>query len=183
MQILGIAGSLREGSYNRGLLAAAAELAPEGMEIRIWDRMGEVAPYDADLDTDERRPEPVRDLKERISLANGVLVATPEYNYSFPGLLKNAIDWASRPGYHSVLRGKPVALIGASASMTGTARAQTHLREVFYATMSHVFPHAGVAVAQAASKYQDGRLTDEATRKFLKEFLKEFQEYARSCAG
>ena len=180
MQILGIAGSLRAGSLNRALLAAAAELAPEGMEIRPWDRLREVPHYDGDLDVDERRPEPVIDLKARIAAADGLLIASPEYNYSISGVLKNAIDWASRPAARSPLVGKPVGIIGASGGAIGTARGQVHLREVIYSTMALVFPHPGVVVGGAPAKFADGRLTDEATRRFLHAYLVHFEEFVRT---
>lgn len=179
MIILAIAGSLRAGSYNRALLEAARELAPEGMEIRVWDRLRDLPHYDADLDTDERRPEAVVELKRAIGEADGLLFATPEYNYSVPGVLKNAIDWASRPGYKSELAGKPAALMGASASAVGTARGQAHLREVLYATLARVLPHPGVLVNGAPAKFAGGRLADEATRGFVAEFLSHFAVFVR----
>ena len=177
MIILGIAGSLRAGSYNRGLLEAARELAPEAMEIRVWDGLRDVPHYDGDLDNDERRPAAVAELKRAIAGADGLLIATPEYNYSIPGVLKNAIDWASRPGYKSELVGKPVAIMGASGGAAGTARAQIHLREVMYSTLAQVMPHPGVLVGGAGAKFTDGRLTDEPTRAFLVSFLGTFAAY------
>jgi chromate reductase len=177
MRVMGIAGSIRRGSFNRALLDAAVELAPEGMRIEPWDRLREVPHYDGGLETDALRPEPVEELKRRIAEADGLLLVTPEYNYSVPGVLKNAIDWASRPGYKSVFVGKPVAIIGASASAMGTARAQIHLREIMYATLARVMPHPGVLVNLAPQKFQDGRLTDEPTRTFLANFLRDFEAY------
>ena len=183
MRVLGIAGSLRAGSYNRALLAAAVELAPDGVRIDVWDRLREVPHYDGDLDSDERRPEPVAELKRRIAEADALLIATPEYTYSVPGVLKNALDWASRPGYKSVLAGKPAAIMGASGGAIGTARAQAHLREILYASLVSVFPHPGVAVAGAAQKFADGRLTDEQTRTFVAAFLRDFAAYVRRLQG
>ena len=177
MIILGIAGSLRAGSYNRGLLEAARELAPEGMELRVWDGLRDLPHYDGDLDHDDRRPGAVTELKRAIAGADGLLIATPEYNYSIPGVLKNAIDWASRPGYRSELVGKPVAIMGASPGAVGTARAQIHLREVMYSTLAQVMPHPGVLVSGAAAKFTGGRLTDEPTRAFLVDFLGGFAAY------
>jgi chromate reductase, NAD(P)H dehydrogenase (quinone) len=179
MRVMGIAGSVRQGSFNRALLQAAVELAPEGMRIEPWDRLREVPFYDAALDTDELRPEPVADLKRTIAEADALLIVTPEYNYSIPGVLKNAIDWASRPGYKSVFVGKPVAIMGASGSAMGTARAQIHLREVMYATLTRVMPHAGVLVSLAPQKFTDGRLTDEQTRTFVAAFLRDFAAYVK----
>ena len=179
MRILGIAGSLRAGSYNRALLAAAAELAPEGVRIEPWERLREVPPYDADEDTDERRPESVRDLKRALTEADGVLIATPEYTYGIPGVLKNALDWASRPGYASPLARKPAGMMGASGGAIGTARAQMHLREVLYASLVRVMPHRGVLVGGAKQKFADGRLTDEPTREFLASYLRELADFVR----
>jgi chromate reductase len=179
MRVMGIAGSIRHGSFNRALLVAATELAPEGMQVVPWDRLREVPFYDAALDTDALRPEPVADLKRAIAEADGLLIVTPEYNYSIPGVLKNAIDWASRPAYKSVLAGKPVAIMGASGSAMGTARAQIHLREVMYSTLARVMPHAGVLVNLAPQKFQDGRLSDEKTRTFVAEFLRDFEAYVK----
>src|SRR5690606_28963397 len=131
--VCGIAGSLRQGSYNRALLRAAQELAPPGMEIRVFERLREVPPYDADLEA-MGDPEPVRALKQAIAEADALLIATPEYNHGVPGVLKNAIDWASRPPRSSVLSGKPTAIFGASPGVTGTARAQAALRQSFVFT-------------------------------------------------
>src|SRR5438105_1890059 len=111
-EVLGIAGSLRRASYNRGLIRAAREVAPQGMEISAFDLLP-VPLYNGDVEA-EGDPEPVRDLKERIRAADALLIAAPEYNYSIPGVLKNAIDWASRPPSDSALRHKPIALMGAS---------------------------------------------------------------------
>jgi chromate reductase len=180
MKIVGIAGSIRAGSLNRALLRAAAELAPEGMAVEPWDRVREVPLYDADIDRDETRPEAVEDLKRRIGEADGVLIASPEYCYSIPGVLKNAIDWVSRPGYRSVLVNKPVAIVGASGSAVGTARGQIHLRDVMYSCLCLNFPHAGVLVAQAGTKFEDGRLTHEPTREFLAAYLRQFAEFVRT---
>lgn len=177
MKIVGIAGSIRAGSYNRALVRAAAELAPEGLEIEPWDRMREVPLYDGDIDKEGERPEPVEELKRRIGEAGGVLIASPEYCYSIPGVLKNAIDWVSRPGYKSPLVNKPVAIIGASGSVVGTARGQIHLRDVMFSCLALNFPHAGVLVGQAMTKFQDGRLVDEATRAFLTAYLRQFADF------
>ena len=179
MKILGIAGSLRAGSHNRALLRAAAELAPEGVEIAIWERLRDLPHYDGDLDVEGKRPDVVAELKREIGAADALLIATPEYGYSIPGVLKNAIDWASRPGYRSELVGKPVAIMGASGGAIGTARAQAHLRETLYSTLARVFPHPGVAVGGAGGRFADGRLTDEATRRFVALFLRQFARFVR----
>jgi chromate reductase len=182
MRIVGMPGSIRAGSFNRALLDAAAELAPEGMTIEPWDGLREIPHYDAALDKDGERPASVEALKRLIKEADGVLIATPEYNYSVPGVLKNAIDWVSRPGYQSALVGKPVGIMGASGSTVGTARGQMHLRDVMHATLSRVFPHADVLVAQASAKFQDGRLADEPTRAFVVRYLGRFAEFVRTGA-
>jgi chromate reductase len=178
---VGLAGSIRAGSYNRALLRAAVELAPEGMHIEPWDRVREVPLYDADHDRDGLRPGPVEDLKRAIAGADGVLIASPEYCYSIPGVLKNALDWVSRPGYKSVLVDKRAGIIGASGSAVGTARGQMHLREVLYSCLALTFPHAGVLVAQAGTKFEDGRLTHEPTREFLAAYLRQFAAFVESA--
>src|SRR5712691_36275 len=127
MRVLGIAGSLRRGSYNRALLEAARSLAPAGMEIDIFD-IRTIPLYDGDLDQDATRPADVQRFKQAIKDADAVLIASPEYNFSVPGVLKNAIDWASRPAFTSVFVEKPVAIVGASPGAVGTARAQEHLK-------------------------------------------------------
>ena len=127
MRLLGLAGSFREGSFNRGLLRAAAELTPEGVELVEFDLRG-LPFYDGDLEA-AGDPESVTDLKEAIRDADGLVIATPEYNRGLPAVLKNAIDWASRPALASPLAGKPVAIMGATTGFGGTARAQQQLRE------------------------------------------------------
>src|SRR4051812_25627965 len=123
MKVLGIAGSLRRESYNRGLLEAARRAAPASMTIDIFDLAG-IPLYNADEDTDERRPAEVIRLKQAIAEASALLFVTPEYNHSVPGVLQNAIDWASRPGNNSVLKGKPAGMMSASPGAIGGARAQ-----------------------------------------------------------
>ncbi len=179
MRVMGMCGSLRQGSYNRAVLQAAMELAPAGMEVRIWDRLGEVPHYDGGLDADGVRPEAVEDLKRTLAEADGLLIVSPEYNYSVPGGLKNAIDWASRPAGKSPFAGKPAAVAGASTGAIGTARGQAHLREVLYACHARVMPHAGLLVGAAAQKITDGRLQDEQTRAFLAGFLEHFAAWIR----
>jgi chromate reductase len=183
LRVLGIPGSLRGGSYNRRLLEAARELAPEGIEVELFDLAG-IPLYDADLDTDEARPRAVERLKASIRTADAVLFATPEYNHSVPGVLKNAIDWASRPAGGSPLRGKPVAMMGASPGTIGTARAQMHLESVLLATLARPLPHPGVLVGGAKEKFDaDGRLVHESTRLFLRSFLEELSAWTRKVAA
>lgn len=181
--VCGIAGSLRRDSFNRALLRAAVDLAPPGMEIRVFDRLGDVPPYNADVEA-QGDPEPVTALKHAISEADALLIATPEYNYSVPGVLKNAIDWASRPPATSVLRGKPAGIIGASTGMAGTARAQLALRQSFVFTQTPVLPGPEVLVARANDKLDaGGRLTDESTRKFLVQHLTALAEWIQRSSA
>lgn len=161
--ILGMAGSLRQGSYNRGLLRAAQEVAPEGVVIGLFD-LALIPPYNADVEA-RGDPDPVRQLKEDIRAADALLIATPEYNYSIPGVLKNAIDWASRPPTSHVLRHKPVALMGASGGRGGTIRAQLALRQVFVFTESYALLRPEILVANAATLFDnDANLVDVETR-------------------
>ena len=129
MRVLGISGSLRRDSYNSGLLRAAAELLPSGVELDVFDGLKAIPPYDADDDVDVA-PAPVREHREAIAGADAVLIATPEYNASVPGVLKNALDWASRPHATNPLRGKPAAVVGTSTGMFGAVWAQSDARKV-----------------------------------------------------
>jgi chromate reductase len=178
LQILGFAGSLRRGSYNRALLRAAEELLPQAMALESFD-LSPIPLYNDDV----RRqgfPEPVRRFRERITAADALLIATPEYNFSVPGVLKNAIDWASRPdedGYLP-LNLKPIALMGATTGGYGTVRAQTHLRDSFVYTNSYVVNKPQVLVTFAEKKFDiDGRLTDETTRGFVRDLLAALAEF------
>src|SRR5438067_8071217 len=151
IRVAGIVGSLREGSLNKGLLRAAVELAPAGMEIEIYTRLGDIPPYNDDV-FQKGDPEPVADLKAFIRGADAILISTPEYNYGIPGVLKNAIDWASRPPGKSVLNRKPAAIMGATPGGTGTARAQLALRQSFVFTETYVLLRPEVLVARAHEK-------------------------------
>ena len=180
--VCGIAGSLRAGSYNRALLRAARELAPDDMDIRIFDRLGEIPLYDADVEA-EGDPEPVEAMKRALGEADALLIATPEYNHGVPGVLKNAIDWASRPPRDSVLGGKPTAVFGASPGVTGTARAQAQLRQAFVFTDTPVLPQPEILVYRAADKFdEEGRLVDERTREFVGKLLVRLADWARRLA-
>jgi chromate reductase len=171
VKVCGIAGSLRRGASNRSLLRAAAELAPERMTITLFDRLGEVPLYDADVEA-QGDPEAVVALKSAIREADALLIATPEYNHGVPGVLKNAIDWASRPPSATVLAGKPAALIGASPGRTGTARAQLMLRASLVSTQTPVLLGPELLIGEAQKKFaEDGSLADEPTRKFLRAHL------------
>jgi chromate reductase len=183
VRVLGIAGSLRKGSYNKMLLRAAAELAPQGMELTTFERLADVPLYNADLDVGEG-PEPVRALREALSGADALLIATPEYNYGIPGVLKNAIDWASRPPATSPLRGMPAAIMGASTGMSGTIRAQLALRQAFVFTQTYPLQAPEVSVARAAEKFNaTGRLVDEKTRDMLRQHLESLVAWTRKLRG
>ena len=171
MNILGISGSLRAGSYNSALLRAARKVAPAGMDIDIYERLRAIPPYDADLDT-EAPPEPVVDLRARVWAADGLLIATPEYNYGPPGVLKNAIDWASRPPATSPLKRKPIAIMGAAPGAFGSVRAQLSLRQAFLWTDSVVVGKPELMVFQAGQRFDgDGNLVDPQTRDLLAALL------------
>ncbi len=156
MRVLGISGSLRRGSYNHALLREAAERLPAGAELVEFDRLGEIPPYDADVEA-EGIPEPVEALRQAMLEADAVVVATPEYNHSIPGVLKNALDWASRPAGQSALTGKPAVVVGASTGMFGAVWAQAETRKVLGALGGRVVERE-LPVARAAELYRDGRL-------------------------
>jgi chromate reductase, NAD(P)H dehydrogenase (quinone) len=174
MRIAGIAGSLREGSLNRGLLRAAVELAPAGMEIGIYTRLGDIPPYNDDV-FNQGDPESVADLKAFIGAADALLISTPEYNYGVPGVLKNAIDWASRPAGKSPLNRKAAAIMGCSPGLGGTIRAQHALRQSFVFTDTYVMLQPEIKIPSAAPLFDpSGKLNDENTRQYLKKFLDAF---------
>ena len=156
MRVLGIAGSLRRGSLNSALLRAAAERLPAGAALIPFEQLSEIPPYDEDVEVDSV-PEVVRDLREAILNADAVLIATPEYNHSIPGQLKNALDWASRPAGKSALNGKPAATIGASTGMFGAVWAQAELRKVLGAMGGRVL-EAELPVAHARDLRHGDRL-------------------------
>ncbi len=160
MRVLGISGSLRDASYNTMLLRAAGRLLPEDVDFVVWDGLKSVEPYDEDDDRDPA-PEGAQRFRDALAGADAVLFATPEYNSSVPGQLKNAVDWASRPLATNVLRNKPVAVIGASTGMFGAVWAQADLRKVLAATGARVV-EGEVAVGHAQTRFdEDGNLSDE----------------------
>jgi chromate reductase, NAD(P)H dehydrogenase (quinone) len=172
MRVLGISGSLRRDSLNSALLRAAAERLPAGAEFVAFERLGEIPPYDADLEQAET-PDAVRELREAMREADAVLVATPEYNHSIPGVLKNALDWASRPAGRSALNGTPAAVIGASTGMFGAVWAQAETRKVLGALGGRVL-EAELPVAGADRLLVDGRLElDPRQSEQLEELLAE----------
>jgi chromate reductase, NAD(P)H dehydrogenase (quinone) len=175
--ILGIAGSLRRESYNRAALRAAKQLVPEGVTLDIFELDGIPA---FNQDEEKNTPAKVVELKQRIRAADALLIVTPEYNCSVPGVLKNAIDWATRPYGDSAWSGKPVAIMGASPGMLGTARAQYHLRQIFVGL--NVFPinQPEVMIGNAAAKFDvEGRLTDEPTKKRIRDLLQALTVWTR----
>jgi chromate reductase, NAD(P)H dehydrogenase (quinone) len=170
MKILAITGSLRRESYNRALLLAAAELLPAGVDFELYEDLRTVPPYDQDDDL-EPAPLAVMRLRAKIAGADALLIATPEYNSSIPGQLKNALDWASRPLATSVLRNKPVAVVGASTGAFGAVWSQAELRKVLAATGARVLD-VELAVGHAAERFDEhGRLEDEDLREQLHEVL------------
>jgi chromate reductase len=169
IRILGFAGSLRKDSYNKALLRAAGELMPKGVVFETFDLEG-IPPFNQDLET--QPPGKVREFKSRIRAADALLIATPEYNYSIPGVLKNAIDWASRPYANNVFEGKPAAIMGASIGMMGTSRAQYHLRQCFVFLNVPTVNRPEVMVAFASEKIDaNGKLKEEKTRKLIEELI------------
>ena len=172
IHVLGFSGSLRKDSYNTAALRAARELLPDVMRLELFD-LGNIPAYN-----DDKRgagfPDGVVAFRRKISEADALLIATPEYNFSIPGVLKNAIDWASRPDQdgHLPLNWKPIAIMGVTTGMFGTVRAQMHLRQVFVYTNSYLVNKPEVLIALARQKFDDqGRLTDQASRGFLRDLL------------
>lgn len=169
IRILGIAGSLREGSFNRLTLRAATQLVPEGATIETFDIAGLPG---FNQDDEQNPPEKVVELKRKIREADAILFVTPEYNYSIPGVLKNAIDWASRPYGDNAWNGKPVAIMGASIGRIGTARAQYHLRQTFVFLDMHAVNQPEVMIGNAQDHFDaDGNLTDETTKQLIRQLL------------
>ena len=178
VRVLGFAGSLRQASFNRALLRAAVELAPPDLAIETFDLI-DVPLYNADVEA-KGDPAPVAAFKQAIRDADAVLMVTPEYNHGVPGVMKNAVDWASRPPRDAALAHKPVGVIGASPGATGSARGQSQLRQAFEFTNSYCMPQPEVLVFRAHEKFDaEGRLTDEPTRKFLGTYLEAFAAWAR----
>jgi chromate reductase len=188
MRVLGISGSLRRDSLNSALLRAAAERLPAGAELIEYDGLREIPPYDEDTEL-AGTPEAVRELREAMREADALLIATPEYNHSIPGVLKNALDWASRPAGKSALNGKPAAAVGASTGMFGAVWAQAETRKVLSALGGRVV-EAELPIGHAAGQYEDGRLEltpqqSEQLEEILAELLsavEESAEFARERA-
>jgi chromate reductase len=167
--LLGIAGSLRRDSYSGAILRGLQAAAQDRARIESFS-LAAVPLYNADLDGDQK-PEAVVALKSAIRDCDGLVLVSPEYNYGVSGVLKNALDWASRPGYQSVLKDKPVLIVSSSPGMLGGVRAQAQLRQTLAATLSRVIAAPEVVIAQVQTKIQEGRLTDPASLKFMLEAL------------
>ena len=177
--ILGIAGSLRKESFNKGALRAARELCPQGAKLEIYDIAG-LPLFNQD---EERNPNPkVAEFKQKIRAADAILIATPEYNYSIPGVLKNAIDCASRPYGDSAWTGKPVALMSASVGAFGGVRAQYHLRQCFVFLNMDCVLQPEVAIPTASQHFDaQGNLTNDASKKLIGQLLQALVEKARAA--
>jgi chromate reductase, NAD(P)H dehydrogenase (quinone) len=175
--IVGLCGSLRRGSFNRATLRAAIELAPEGVTIETAE-IGQLPHYDDDIRVAGYPPE-VQEFRARLARADAILFVTPEYNYSIPGVLKNAIDWASRPP-EQPFDGKPVGIMGASGGVIGTARAQYQLRQMLVFLNAFPINRPEVMIGQAQNRFDaDLRLTDEATRGFIRQHLEALAAWTR----
>jgi chromate reductase len=168
-KILGLVGSLRRASFNRGLIRAAQELAPDGVTVELYEGLGEIPFFNQDVE-DEGDPAPVKELKEKIREADAVLIATPEYDYAIPGVLTTALDWALRPP--SPLRHKPVGIVGASPGSVGTARGQIVLRQILLHAPAYVLPEPQMFISYSRERFDENSdLTDEETRERMRRFL------------
>jgi len=175
-KILAFAGSLRKGSYNKALVRAAVEVAPENVTMEVFDLEG-IPPFNQD--NENNQPPKVTEFKQKIRSADALLIATPEYNYSIPGVLKNAIDWASRPYKDNSLTNKPVALMSASAGRLGGARAQYHLRQSFVFLNMYPVNQPEVMLSNAADNVDaNGRLTNEQTRMLIRQLIEALVAWA-----
>ena len=181
INLLGFAGSLRQKSYNRSLLRACLELLPPDTALEIFDLEG-IPLFNQDLEASP--PPKVIEFKQKIKAADAILIVTPEYNYSVPGVLKNAIDWASRPSGNNSFQGKKAAIMSASTGMLGGARAQYHLRQSFVTLDMYAVNQPEVFVTFAAQKFDDqGRLVDEKTREVMQVLLRALIDRTRPALG
>jgi chromate reductase len=177
VRILGIAGSLRRQSYNRAALRAATQLVPDGTIMEVFELDG-IPGFNQD--EEQNPPEKVVELKRRIREADAILIVTPEYNYSVPGVLKNAIDWASRPYGDSAWNGKPAGIMGASIGSIATARAQYHLRQMMVFLNMYPINQPEVMIANASERFDaEGNLTDHATEEYIRQLLQNLVEWTR----
>src|SRR5262249_15425876 len=181
LHVVARAVSLRASSYNRGWLRAAQDVAPAGLTLAIRD-LAPIPLYNADVEA-HGDPQPVAALKSAVAEADALLLAVPEYNYGMSGVLKNTIDWLSRPPKHCVLQGKPAAMMGASSGMGGTARAQLQLRQTFVYTQTWVMPPPPeILVAHAQEKFDaHGRLIDDETRTRVRTLLEALVTWTYRC--
>jgi chromate reductase len=169
IKILGIAGSLRKESYNRAALRVAKQLSPDNASVEIFE-LDDIPPYNSDRENPA--PKIVLEFKDKIRSADAILFVTPEYNYSVPGVLKNAIDWASRPYGNSAWEGKPAGIMGASTGMIGSARAQYHLRQMFVFLNMYALNRPEIMIPKAADKFdKHGNLIDAFTGEMIKKFM------------
>jgi chromate reductase, NAD(P)H dehydrogenase (quinone) len=181
VRILGIAGSLRKQSYNRAALRAAQQIVPDGATLETFDLDG-IPLYNQDLN--DTPPERVRELKAQVRAADAILFVTPEYNFSIPGVLKNAIDWASRANGENAWAGKPVAVMGVSTGLLGAARAQYHLRQVFVFLDMHPVNKPEVMIAKAAEKFDASlQLTDPQARDLVAKLLTALVAWTRRLSA
>ena len=179
LDVLALCGSLRAHSYNRGLLRAAQEVAPPGMQVEIADLGDGFPSFNEDLEAGGV-PDGVGALKERMARADAVLIATPEYNYGLPGWFKNVLDWVSRPAASTPLKHKSIGILGASLGPRATARAQMALRQSFVFTDSYVMPRPELFVGPATPLFdREGTLTDEALREQIRQFLRSLADWTR----
>ena len=177
VKLLGLVGSLRKGSYNKALMRTAMQLLPEGVTMDVFD-LAKIPPFNQDLE--RTPPEVVKQFKAKIRAADALFIASPEYNYSIPGVLKNAIDWASRPSSENAFDGKPVAVMSASIGRLGGARMQYHLRQVFVFLNMYPINRPEFMLSNAENSFDDeGNLTDEGTRQRLKELLEALATWTR----
>jgi len=181
--IVGIAGSLRKGSYNAALLRAAAEMTPASCTVEIAS-IREIPLYDGDFEREHGVPEPVKALKERIAASRGLLLVTPEYNHSLPGVLKNAIDWLTRPpaDIGRVFRGLPVGLIGATPGRGGTRFSQTAWLPVFRTLGMQPWFGKSLFLSEADAAFDEGELVDTEVQKRLQEYMTGFVKYVKATS-
>lgn len=176
MKLIAISGSLRKGSFSTALLRAAEQALPEGTVMELVS-IADIPVYNEDLDGEDK-PAAVTQLKEAVAAADGLLIATPEYNYSLPGGLKNALDWLSRPAFKSVLAHKPAAIMSVSKGSTGGVRAQAQLKQVLAAVLAETYPAPELMVPVAHEVFSDaGALTDEGVKTRLHRFITEYQAW------
>lgn len=177
LNVAALCGSLRDESYNRAMLNAAADLAPDGVDVTVH-RLHDIPAFNEEVEA-EGWPEPVQALRDEMDAADALIIGSPEYNYSIPGVLKNAIDWLFRPAGKGPLFGKPCLLMGASQGAFGTLRCQMHLREVCHYNAMPVQPKPEILLMKAQDKFSDGKLTDNATRDLIAKAMGNFEGFIR----